>query len=218
MRPFYPRTTVAPAFGLLVIIGCLASPASAELRKCNGVWTNRPCESKDGPSISEIPYREPSPEEQSLKERKKLLYALETTATTLRSKGGAIDLAVTRELCLGQNTTTDECKTAILDKEKEINAALLVVATQAPPDQAVVVPRSDGQANVTVIDNRDDWQCSGHRRPRHYRNFDPHNPFPPRDPPAGIPSTPPPSDTPGDAQPTPDPLPQRPNVSRWGNR
>jgi hypothetical protein len=63
------------AFVFLILlsgVGGCDTPALAEIRKCNGVWTNKPCDSPEEQRLPEK-HRTPRPQSEIDLDRKKLL-------------------------------------------------------------------------------------------------------------------------------------------------
>lgn len=122
-----------------------AAPAAAEIRQCDGVWTNSPCENVDlrGYSISVQP--EPSPEQKRLETRKLWLHELDMLR--LRAKREfEIQASVehVRAACLNPETDDEACAKLVAQREEEIQSLIIarekVRAKQRKAEEAETPP------------------------------------------------------------------------------
>lgn len=160
-----------------LMIALAPAGLSAEIVNCDGVWTNLPCSRAQLGTMYEQPASEtaenPSDElpapfgSDAAREKDLLVRSLEkANSNARRTVGRGVDVSVTRQLCRSESTSLDECKQAVLDKERQIDELLLAANSS-----------SDGGTNVTVVDNRDDDYYLRGRRGRHPHHHHPDEPI-----------------------------------------
>jgi hypothetical protein len=170
MRNLWIASTVLAAF--------FVSPAHADLVNCNGVWTNRACDNTASAArLVENPARERSPQEVALEEKRRLIDALELASLRARRSGALdYDINVTRNICESVKTTLDDCREAVLERQRQINSAVALARSEGQDARAArreEISEEPSSTNVTVIDDRDDLIVV---RPGRYRDRPKHRP------------------------------------------
>lgn len=166
------RLFPAQIFLQIVILGGVTFHfAEAEIYKCNGVLTNKPC--NDGVKVmDEKPYTPPTKEELE-KQRKSLwLINLETSRNQAANDYGiSIDTSLVRDIC--EAKSLEECQKAIQEKEKEIHdrtiAALSIIEKKKESESEE--EKSVDEKNITAVTvvndfGRRGWNDRPHIHPR----------------------------------------------------
>ncbi|NDC37044.1 MAG: hypothetical protein EBZ48_03210 [Proteobacteria bacterium] len=153
-----------------------AAVTNAEIRKCNGVWTNKPCDSKEERKLPEK-HRTPRPTSEIDLDRKKLLIQdLEIRALSTKEEYGVeVGILTERLLCLSLESSLAQCDSAVNEKRKEIEERVLaavklraakgVVGGGSGSSQGISSQRSTG---VTIIQQAGEAD----KHPHTYRNRD----------------------------------------------
>jgi len=137
---------------LLLLHTLFPALAAAELYRCSGVWTNKPCE--NGSAEKVLPdYKRPTRSEEEVRLARKRA-----------------------------ETSLDECQSAINGVEKQVSAQLAAAQAAEPPARRaervydVDPPARSEPAQSVVIVNNEQWWWSG-RDPHHDHHRRPHPPI-----------------------------------------
>jgi len=169
---------------LLLLHTLFPALAAAELYRCSGVWTNKPCE--NGSAEKVLPdYKRPtrSEEEVRLARKRAWLEDLEIRLTDLRARYDlTVSSSIARDICTRPETSLDECQSAINGVEKQVSAQLAAAQAAEPPARRaervydVDPPARSEPAQSVVIVNNEQWWWSG-RDPHHDHHRRPHPPI-----------------------------------------
>lgn len=145
---------------VLQLLGCLLFsvtvpvPAPAQIFECDGQWTNKPCGGSVTKQLNEHPTQVQSPEETERSRRKLWLHELDMLSLKAKQKYGVVPvLSPIQDLCLEEYSTSEECRKAIADKERELQTLMAEYAkAEAQKGSSSSVASGDDDAtNVTVI-------------------------------------------------------------------
>lgn len=158
---------------IIIIALVLVAPsfASADLTKCNGVWTNKPCAA---PGAAHFEESRPTPRSQQsidADQKKTLIGELETRRLSVRSQYGLeIGVSAERSLCLSTETSVADCSHAIEEKERYIDdraiAAANLRAAEERQQASSAATDSKDPTTVTIIQQSGDQYIGGRHYPR----------------------------------------------------
>ena len=155
---------------LLIIAACLFGQpilASADqIYKCNGKYTNKPCESLEPDKIEAAPAEEkpkptPTPVVTSaeLREKRSILHNLTMKWAALRDKYGmTVDIGSAEALCGKEGPSVDACRDKVIDLSDSIDQKMLEFAKIKAQEDATraqeqrnKLDSSKGDTNVVVV-------------------------------------------------------------------
>ena len=150
---------------LILVLTLCSFPSSAELYECDGVWTNRKCDSAPASVLDEKEYQPLLPAQQERLMRERWVNDLRSSIIKLERQGGtSIRDEDVRRTCLDSpQAPLEDCRLAIRDVEARIQQSLLEVTRQKEKgNQNSKVTATPG--TIIVINNRQDDR----RRWSHY--------------------------------------------------
>jgi len=143
----------------ILALGLWQSHAHAEIFKCLGVWTNKPCDalttSKED-ALKEKQHVKRSPEELRIYANKSALNNFEIKRFRVqREFGVSFDPADLRELCLESDTPTARCRSAIslADDRLEQKVAMVKAERRALIKDQEALRQGDSNTQVFIEQN-----------------------------------------------------------------
>ena len=174
------RNGIAAGCLLLALLG--PAVVSAELTKCDGVWTNKPC---SGAPAEQMTESKPTPRPQreiDADQKRALVSELDNRRLSVRSQHGVdVGISAERSLCANPETSVTECAHAVNEKEKYFDERALAAANlKAAEKQAGAEAPAEDPGTVTIIQQSGDQYINGRpiyrRTPRSMLNGQPLDP------------------------------------------
>ena len=130
-------------------------PAHAELSKCNGIWTNQPCnQDQKELALPEKPLKKIDPAAKILSQKRSLLHDLTVSRLNAKKEYGiTISSSNVEETCLLSETTIKECRELVAEKKSEIleNSKLKALSIQENNKKDSESKEVDNSQNVSVV-------------------------------------------------------------------
>lgn len=184
-------------FLLPAVISAFPISAPAEIESCNGVWTNRGCESPAEPHKPALSVEPPAePDDRDRSEMRRLYHDLDMRRLEARRKFNVqLEIGQALERCIGARAALEACRetTALLEEkltQRIADAQLLqeqkrtneLLSRKSEDDEATV----DSITNITIHESDSDYRRPRHRHPYGHDYRLP----PPPPPPTSRPRTP----------------------------
>lgn len=157
----------AAALFFVVTVWCWCEPALAEIQKCRGVWTNRPCDEEEQRRLPETRRPPRSKEEIDLDRKKLLIQDLEIRILTARSQYNIeVGIESERILCLDQESSVGQCDEAVNKKRKEIEDRSLSAAKRQAAERVAHGASDEAKDQhqiITIIQQPPELEDHRHR-------------------------------------------------------
>lgn len=143
----------------------VGATCQAELKKCHGVWTNKPCEGQVEGAIAEATSVPRAPGAVELDRKKLWIHDLDTKRFGAKQQYGLdFDLSEARKICLESPSSLSDCRKAVDDKMSEIDSKLQSTAERKRAEAEISKPTPAQQPNITIINQHQENKVVIERR------------------------------------------------------
>lgn len=147
---------------LFTLLLGMTSIAFAEVYKCDGVWTNKPCTVTPTPQTNTA-LPSPSPQQdrdETFFERRKLFTDADLEAFRARRDGkGNVSLDEARDVCLAPRAELSLCRSLVTAIMEKIQA---LPTKQSTPANTPVIDQSNNRTEITIINENTDIDIHKH--------------------------------------------------------
>lgn len=135
------KRLLSAVLGLLLLLLSAPLLSPADINNCNGVWTNKGCDSTVTGAIKEQPLRQRSPEEVELAKKKLLIQDLRTAQLKAKNEFG-IDIVIkdVEERCLDAEDKEFlpyvDCRKLVSERQAKLTESVLAARELKSKEQA----------------------------------------------------------------------------------